>query len=46
MDKQISYFFTQGYYMHVVLYSETCIKQTVAKVPKFISLICFKWNLY
>ena len=33
-------------------YSETCIKQTpsitrtVAEVPKFISLIYFKWNLY
>ena len=33
-------------------YSETCIKrtpsikQTVAEVPKFISVIYFKWNLY
>ena len=33
-------------------YSETCIKRTpsnkqiVAQVPKFISLIYFKWNLY
>ena len=36
----------------LVMYSETCIKRTpsikrtVAKVPKFISLIYFKWNLY
>ena len=28
------------------VYSETCIKRTVAEVPKFISLIYFKWNLY
>ena len=33
-------------------YSETCIKRTpsikgiVAEIPKFISLIYFKWNLY
>ena len=33
-------------------YSETCIKRTssikrtVAEVPKFVSLIYFKWNLY
>ena len=33
-------------------YSEACIKrtpsimQTVAEVPKFISLIYFEWNLY
>ena len=30
-------------YMHTV---KTCIKRTVAKVPKFISPIYFKWNLY
>ena len=30
----------------VFYYSETCIKRTVAEVPKFISLIYFKWNLY
>ena len=36
----------------LVMYSETCIKRTpsikrtVAEVPKFISLIYFKWNLY
>ena len=34
------------------IYSETCIKRTptikrtVAEVPKFISVIYFKWNLY
>ena len=30
-------------YMHTV---KTCITRTVAKVPKFISPIYFKWNLY
>ena len=36
----------------IYLYIETCIKRTpsikrtLAEVPKFISLIYFKWNLY
>ena len=38
--------------LNQLAYSETCIKRTppikrtVAEVPKFISLIYFKWNLY
>ena len=36
----------QSKQLQIPKYSETCIKRTVAEVPKFIALIYFKWNLY